>query len=721
MALRKPEKRNKLFARFTCLNPQYRSVYQNGGYLSIRHVCGACVHCMRNNLNDLIAKVASHALICTHADFWTLSYNDALGVEQRVGAKIRVQRHAQNWQKILRERERRGILKYNAKELQAAEKQGREPELVDASRSYVKFITVPEIGDKGRCHFHSMVLWESHFPVPDDLIQSGDIRQTRVAARRVWNLPEIIGPFTERLPPDANNPEIIDFRVRTKIMKVTNGAPRKTGGNQLHGSWPHGFVNIQRMTHDVNQASGVPEPKDVSELADGIRYIQKYLKKWKNGADLSKEQKRYTDLDWQEFKEGLRKGVVRSHSRGLGHDFARVFGAQHANAGVPLRDLAFHLEGFNMKRSHASVTKLHMKLSDQSPMNREMLTQHRQTFLMRGAMADCAINEYTRILTMRGKSIEATDEIEVAKSRFRQVTQEFRKYMNSARASVARCHSKMLIEEIPACRMFDLDKNGLEMDGKKHEREAQIRPLQYRCAWERLKERQKQFSDCKEQYEAVLKSLADKGTIDRVKKEVGRLSLEDLLTEKMYKNRPKHLMDKFRRKFDIEHVENVLEEIEKQASLGNPQATEELAYIQQELILWQKEEFLLPRHDVWHELVHNSVLWKWINHSDDYFFPEIRDGLVAKYCETTQADGYQIIRSPDLRWFVRRKVLGTRKLFVWDADGPTHQSKTVQRQSLWASREITAEQIKDPPSLRSPHDRDAIFKGFEPLKPSWHL
>jgi len=264
-------------ALLPCLHPYVLNVRANGVSVPFPARCGWCRGCAQTKANDMIGRAGAEALVCTHVDFVTLTYDRRKGPEQWCSAQIRNVKNVQDMQKRLRQREHRALVAYNRQELLAADREGRKPETVDAGRSYIKFLVVHEGADKSRkhSHWHLLVFYQSHFPVPQGALETGDIAETQPFCRRVWSPPAIFGPVTPKLPPDANNPDVIDFRVASKIMR--DG--RKAGGNQLWDLWPHGFVNVQRVTHEVNGPDGVPVLKQGDELAQSVRYLNKYLRK----------------------------------------------------------------------------------------------------------------------------------------------------------------------------------------------------------------------------------------------------------------------------------------------------------------------------------------------------------------------------------------------------------------------------------------------------------
>lgn len=179
----------------------------------ITRPCRECWHCVTAEKNNIVGKLLAEATECTRIDLWTLTYSGK-GPESRLGAKVRLPQHIQKFQKAMRERERRAIRKYNRREKKAAEAEGRDPKLIDATKSYIRFYPVFEFGSKnGRGHWHCFVFYRSHFPVRIDAL-AGTAEAIPATAKRVWMPDEILGAATDTLPPDANNPEVVDWRVR---------------------------------------------------------------------------------------------------------------------------------------------------------------------------------------------------------------------------------------------------------------------------------------------------------------------------------------------------------------------------------------------------------------------------------------------------------------------------------------------------------------------------
>jgi len=344
-------------------------------------------------------------------ELWTLTY-DGKTPESRIGAKQRVPEHIQRFQKAMRQRERRGLSAYNKREKLSAKEQDREPVLVDNSRSYIKFFPVFEFGKQnGRGHFHVMVFFESHFDVPLNALAL-EPEVCPIGSRRVWDLPNVRGAETPNLPPDANNLELIDYRVRQH-------------GSQRHALWPHGFVNIECTTHDMRAVDFGGNPIERRKPSEGIVTSMFYLLKYLSKPDTKYKDCELTDDELQEQNDALKRGrggnlLYRTGSRGLGHAFARHFGRAHASTGVPLMHIHFKVAGAIVPRSHFSLAKFQAKIEkSMGPIKAQqyMLDASRMVFQMQGGMANVAADTYLEIAKARNKDPQAMGDVAIMRLR----------------------------------------------------------------------------------------------------------------------------------------------------------------------------------------------------------------------------------------------------------------------------------------------------------------
>jgi len=695
---------NKKAVRWQCLNPQVRLLSDGQTKELVKHSCGYCVGCQRNQLNDLTGRLGAEALTCAYVDFVTLTYDRSHSIEAAMGSLIRVQEHAQNWQKRMRRHEEYQLQKYNKGEIEKAHNEGREPQLVDTTGT-LKFFTVPEIGKGGTCHFHVLVFYGSHVPVPDNVLARGDPDECQGYVKRVYDMPVRSGPVTAHLPEGANDPKVIDFRVRAKKERWG----RKTGGNQHHWSWEYGFSNWQRVTHEMNTTLPEPPRKPRRELGESIMYVQKYLRKYSKDMASHSTQKVFDDEDWSAYKLGLRKGVVRSQSRKFGHQYAQAVAKNQALHGVEF-DPLYQLTGFEMKISPKAETthKRRFESAGASSLVGETLTDRRRTFSMRGSMLAAAVASYIEIREQRGATPRSDHLI---RFEHETITKAHRAFLDSPQAAIARMYSPSLPDTIKPVRAYEYDELGRLQIGV-HGNADFSKEIQLRDAKERLEERREHIEHVQRMYEAVLSSLDTREKFQKVQSEVGQLALADLLTEPKFKNRPKEEVAWFNRAFDVEHVSKVLDELADKASDGDEKSFHLMEYIEDRMSKMQKVAFGLPRHDVWHDQVHSHVLWHWIWTCDDYDFSAMRDQLIDRMTVDEVGSAKLVVNPTGERFVVRRCYADCKIMF----EGKPKLLKDWRE--VYASRKLTEEQYSEwfKVSLRSPLDRARILSGPEPLR-----
>ena len=385
-------------------------------YISRR--CRVCWACVTSEKNDHVGKLLAQGASSARIELWTLTYDD-LTVESRLGAKQRIPDHLQRFQKAFRQRERAALLRHNKKEKKAAAIEDRDPLLVDTSQSYIKFFPVYEFGSKNeRGHFHVLVFFASHVPVK---FHGFGLVQPVVCpdeAVRIWDLKEVRGPTPEKLPPDANNPDIIDRRVRKH-------------GSQKHALWPHGFVNIECVSHDLRAVDFRGNPINVrcdrQEIVRSCFYLLKYLGKpetKKDGRAQSEKELRDQTQGLHEARGGSR--LYRTGSRGLGVSYAKAFGRERALRGVALRHTHFKVDGAQVPRSRESLQRLRSRLEARGmsyfQVENYIIEASKMVFQMHGGMLAAAADTYIEIATSKGKSPVAMGE--VAQIRLRQLASQ---------------------------------------------------------------------------------------------------------------------------------------------------------------------------------------------------------------------------------------------------------------------------------------------------------
>jgi len=366
--------------------------------------CLRCWQCVTSKKNDISGKLLAEAAVCAEVWMLTCTY-DPNTPQGELGAKIRIPEHVKTMLTRLRQQERRRIRKYNKDETKAAELDGRKPELVDPSRTYITYRQVYELGSENlRGHFHVMIFFQSHFPVELGGADFANVKVCPDQARRVWIPDQIYGPRAPRLPKTANDPSVIDWRVEK---------------SQRHHSWDHGFINAECLSHDKRceqyKLDPIQHKKPIAELAKGITYMNKYLDpaetKWKD-RDRTEEEKK-------ELREKLHKArggelLHRAGSQRLGREYAEAYGRAMASAGVPLQHVHFRAPGITVPRSHKALTKLEMKLRQHfsgSALQQHMHQAHQMVFQMQGGMLKSCVEEYVRLSQAKGRKEQAYGDV----------------------------------------------------------------------------------------------------------------------------------------------------------------------------------------------------------------------------------------------------------------------------------------------------------------------
>lgn len=688
--------------------------------------CGWCYGCSQTKANDLIGRAGAQALVCTHVDFVTLTYDSKRGAEQRLSAKIRNVKHTQDFIKRLRQREARGLKAHNKAEQKAAALEDRQPQLVDATRSYIKHLTVFEYGTKNtkRSHWHMLIFYESHFPIPDALIATGDLKQTVPAARRVWDIPCKVGPIAEKRPRGAFDGSFIDFTVLPEA-------------NQEWDAWPHGQVNVQRVTHETNEPSGVPRLKTGNEMAKAVSYLNKYLRKnVKIPRGMTPARLSSMPLEKQaEFHASMRKNVHRTMSQGLGEHFAIQWGKGHARSGIPCEKMLYTLAGFNMKRKPESIHKHQASLMAQggSALLAETLTDYRIHFEMRGAMRETAFDAYAterRRVTNKQELSEATLGAAFQQSLMKAESEEFNEFLRSKGAGMIRAAQSMISEGLQLLpdsllpvHVYERSPSGRLCDGSRCH--GVTEKPRYRSPLDRLKERRAEIRNIRARYEAA---QAVPYKLQRFQQSVSLLDAGDLETETLFANRPTFQRARFKREVDAERVKAVHEQLSEAVALGNELAREELEYLDELMIVNERDAFGLDRFDLHHDFVDTPTLWRWVQKSENFQFKRLREQLIERHCKTRYLSAdVRLVETPQNRLAIQRRTFSPNKAtFECPETRKLIRHKGFKR---WATR-LCASPSEEKDALagilpnRSPRDCDALFSGAQPLKPptSWvHL
>ena len=719
----------KKSAQPRCSNPYRLNIQSDvGEVVPYPARCGWCWGCEQLRENDLVGQAAAQSLSCTHVDFVTFTYDSKRGVEARVGAKIRMPEHIKGVIQRLRQRERRGIATYNRRETKAALKDGREPQLVDNSRSYIKYVAVHEFGSKAtkRSHWHVLLFYESHWPIRHEILALADPKETMPHASRVWNPPEIVGPFTRRRPPTAEDGSVIDFRVRGRAGK--DGKHKKA--NQEWDVWPYGQVNVERVTHDPNNlVDGKPSPKEPEELANGVKYLFKYMRKNVKTPKRAPGQKSYpsqwTPEQVHEFEESkANRHVSRTRARALGSEYAVAWAEQMSAKGAQIKDFCFRIKGHNMRRDFRSTVRYQHKLKNSgvSDSIAETVTERRKLFEMRGAMRETAYAAYAD--AWRRKRKKETLDLGLLgplayQCQMKRESEEFNEFLRSEKAAFLRFVEQKnkfstLPETLPPVHVYARNKNGDLLDGEMVN--GRRKEVKFRKPEDRLAERRRQIEGIRRRYEEV---ASDSRKYQRFKNEVSKEAVQGWLTEVQYAERPEFERERFRRKVDAEHIERVVQETRNAAFLSD-EAFEEMQFLADYLTVKERDEFGRPRHDIWHDLVGNSVLWKWLNQSDDYNWRQRREEMTFQFCAVDHlTPEKRVIVNPHGEVFIQRLTFSkAAAAFECPNTGQTIRHAGFKR---WATRkaltgrESEAAFAGELPN-RSPMDQDCIFAGPEPLK-----
>ena len=653
--------------------------------------CGWCWGCETTRINDLIGRVCAQMIGCTHADLLTLTYDGKRGLHERASARIRNVKDLQDFKKRVRQREHRGLVAYNKREIVQAKEQGRAPQLVDASKSYIKFLDVHEYGGKKkRSHFHVLMMYESHFSIPQDVWLAGDIPSGMQTAKRIWDFKRIYGPRAlHRGLTECDNPDLIDFRV-------------DEDANQEFAPWPHGQTNIKCVTHET-QAGDTPVLKRDNGIGLAVKYLNKYLNKNPPfPKDFPTKQQQWTPEQADLYASLRKKNVQKTMSQGIGFQYAYAFGQKHGENGIPMNDMLYQINGVNRPRSVLSTEKQRQKMlaNGLNEFQSEMMIDRRMIFEMRGAMANAAFDGMFDAWKKKGREpSEQQMGKAYLKALYKYESDKARELLKSHEAAVLRTigYECPTIPKLPdfltPIHCYETV-NGVLKDGigKDYGRRT------YRPPQDRLAERR---AEIKAIHDKMNWLKAQPQKMEKLKTVIGRMPLSDLLTEERFKRRPLHVRERYRREADIIHLFHVLEKLgedaQKAAAAGNHEEAENLwderDYIQGLNEINERDEFALPRYTVSHDSVTTDLLLRWINSCDDFGFPKMKEQLIQKYCHVqTIADGVRLVTSPRGETFLQRwhSRSGENRL-VYDENAEKGHRDTLVHKDFpkWHTRAIT--------------------------------
>jgi len=575
-----------------------------------------------------------------------------------------------------------------------------------------------------RSHWHVLIFYESHFPIPDALIATGDLKQTVPAARRVWDIPCKFGPIAEKRPKGAFDGSFIDFTVLPEA-------------NQEWDAWPHGQVNVQRVTHETNEPSGVPRLKTGNEMAKAVAYLNKYLRKnVKIPRGMSPARLSAMPPEKQaEFHASMRKNVHRTMSQGLGEHFAEQWGKRHARMGVRCEKMLYTLSGFNMKRRPESIHKHQTSLMAHgvSAVAAEALTDHRIHFEMRGAMRETAFSAFAterRKVTNKQDLSEATLGAAFQQSLMKAESEEFNEFLRSKSAGLIRAAQsvvsqglELLPDSLLPVHVYERSASGVLCDGSRSGG-VTAKP-RYRLPLDRLKERRAEIRNIRARYEAA---QAVPYKLQRFQQSVSLLDASDLETETLFAKRPTFERARFKREVDAERVQEVRWKLSEAVRQGDEQAREELEYLDDLMIVTERDAFGLDRFDLHHDFVDTPTLWRWVHKCDNFQFERLREQLIERHCKTRYlSEDVRLVETPQNRLAIQRRTFSLKKAtFECPETRKLIRHKGFKR---WATR-LCGSLSEETDALggilpnRSPSDCDTLFSGPEPLKPpfSWrHL
>lgn len=602
--------------------------------------CGRCASCQRDRIDTLAGRILAEAMGCARVLMVNLTFDDAKGPEARFGARFRRIEPVQRMQKRWRAKEQWELRRYNERERAAAEAEGRAPRLVDASRSYIKFLPVFERGKSGteRGHFHVLVFLGSHFPVPDAVLQSCDLHEGMAAARRVWDFPELVREPTERLPPEAHDPDVIDWAVKTA---------------QEWRYWELGRVNFRCCTHEVQ--GGVWVPKGINSLPGALVYVTKYLTK-DIEADLAGELPEHMRRGYQ--------GVSRSCSRDMGRAFFEAHGRKHAEAGLPIEPMEVRFRGVFIKRTEKSEKRWTDTLRAQGVPEWKIvqMVRRERRFPIKGVARAWCLLAFSKAFEARtghrpslrhlgNVSFKVLMELESA---------EMARFLDSFDARgkryLAELQGRKLTAELVPVRVFEVGEDGLPDNGELIEGAgSRRRPCRPRSPRERYLERVAANEAIRAEYDGI---PLDRSAARTLRREVASLPLDELLSESVRARRERVCEPRFKAEAMRQEFEGYCEELRQRVRAGDDSAAEDLEFALSVQDVEVLPECELPRHTLVHPAVPSHRLLAWLNFADDFAWPKLREEAVARFFEVEPlGDGLRLLtRRHDGARFLQRAM-----------------------------------------------------------------
>lgn len=697
--------------------------------------CGECWQCTTTAVNKRLSRLLAECATVQRVELWTLTYgNDT--AEARLGAKQRDVTHLQKWQKIVRQREKRGLMTYNRREKKAAKKEGRQPKLVNNNRSYCTFHPVFEFGSKNnRGHWHVIVFWHSHFPVGQLLTASNEPKVCPENATRVWDLARVIGPETEGIPPDANNPDKIDWRVRK-------------GGSQKHSSWPHGWVNVECVSHDLRAVDyygrSAPQRLPNVEIHKALRYTLKYLSKpdtqklGKNVKPLTEQEKQAQTDALQTAKGGKR--LYQTGSQGMGKAYATAWAQHLANAGVPMNNLHFRVDGVNMARSVSSMAKFEAKLSQriQNPASIQsyLLDAQKVSFQMQGCMYTTAADVYLDIAQAKGMTGKGLGEIALQRQR-QKLLQQKNEQLRSVEAQFQRdCTRELtkndrfwierLIANLSPCAQEMLDTASpndcrfLRYYGPMPHLPFCIlspEPFEgYIIGKEAVPSAKALAADGITRRSEVEKLAATQEAIACVDRIYGRADWFDPFKYENLKKNASYWPDvgqEYLREQRL-NVDAKTQEIYEANAADETLDSEERRLAQQIAQGRQSELLVEPWACIEHGIPANRRL-AWLNYSEQYGFPAQRERHIHRYCYVQQWDKERrIIITPDGRvLFGAKRTFKANRTVILNKQRKVIKKKLSFNQTRYVYKEVHT--IFDLLLVKSRHLPATLGPDFEPV------
>jgi len=696
------------FAKLCCENPQ--TYVKLGGAckegIVVPARCGVCPNCLMEKKNDLLGICMAAALVSARVDLLTLSF-DGHTPTSLLGSLVREPLELQKLIKRLRADEVYQLKKHNDKERIAAMYEGRKPKLVPAV-SHLDYLAVYELGTKNqRGHWHVLLFWKTHFPVPLDVLATGSQTETEPYLKRVCDIDLMFGPKPDGLPPEAGDENVLSYRVEK---------------SQRWRFWPHGFVNVECASHETEHELRLVRKKP-DDLMKAVKYCQQYL----FPAPVRSDDRRAVQNADRMAKKLRSEGdtsAKRTYSLGLGKEYAHASGVHHAMTGLPVRHLRYQLAGVNMPldRVKEHNRRSSIEALTRNSMTAEQLVRRAIVFTHRGSRADTFCEAYLSTMEQRGRVTEPVQKFgdEIVKYRLRKLARETVKLVNSVpyQAAVAfQGHVKKALnpiyEELTPIPVFRLLEDGTPADGrwlcdstgKRRERVA----LETLTPLERLDMARKRHDRIAgEAAKVYLPKTEHQSELLRL----SALPLDELLTEFHWKARKRLEKAAMVDAFSTKSVQRARDKLADMVSGSDPKQAQlalgALDGLDELCRRTDLEPCTLPRCQFGHPSAGASVIEAALNSSLDGFWPEKREQAIKRYCQTVASgDGWQVIRSPAGDFFMRRRGITDREITAVCPDTGTvikHKGKSV----LFCRHLQTDAEITDAKNGRGVVEKDRL-------------